>query len=241
MSNLSNLYNKLNHYKRLLNDKEISILVECIVSGYVRNETDKKTRIPNIIILCISQFYGKISKSDIINDPLWCQLIQMISKQLNTKIELSQIYSAKNDGFSADDFHLNSDNKGPTIILIKNSYNYIFGGYASISWGHLNGGPKNDKNAFLFQLFPNKKIILQKHNNNGNSAVWHAKSWMCCFGCGNDLFISGDCNINRHSGVHSNPPTYNFTGDQLVGTIYDINTSRYFKIINIETFAVKEA
>ena len=44
-----------------------------------------------------------------------------------------QLYSAQANGWSTPNFHQFCDNKGPTVIIAK-AGNYIFGGYADVSW-----------------------------------------------------------------------------------------------------------
>jgi hypothetical protein len=55
------------------------------------------------------------------------------------------------DGFGGDKFHSLCDNKGESIVVIKCSSGYLFGGYASASW---NSSPSfaNAPNSFLFTL-----------------------------------------------------------------------------------------
>jgi len=164
----------------------------------------------------------------------------MISKQLNKNIILKRIYSARFDGFQAEIFHKKCDNKGPTLTLIKNEYDFIFGGYAYLSWNSkdMYGGTVfrrfcNDVNAFLFQLSPKNKIILQKINNNGVGSVMHDGSRMCVFGKGPDLDIRNSCNQN--SSNVSCPHTYSFKTHELIG-----KDKSHFRVYDIETFSVMD-
>ena len=43
------------------------------------------------------------------------------------------LFRASRDGFATQTFHSKSDNKGPTVTVVK-SGGYIFGGFAEISW-----------------------------------------------------------------------------------------------------------
>ena len=44
------------------------------------------------------------------------------------------IYRASEHGYSAESFHEYCDDKGPTLIVIKSSGGWIFGGYTTQSW-----------------------------------------------------------------------------------------------------------
>ena len=46
----------------------------------------------------------------------------------NCSIELSE------HGYSAKSFHEYCDNKGPTLMVVKSSGGWIFGGYTTESW-----------------------------------------------------------------------------------------------------------
>ncbi|CAF3778775.1 unnamed protein product, partial [Rotaria sordida] len=62
------------------------------------------------------------------------------------------IYKATKNGFDAEDFHRCADNKGPTMTVIQvGTGDYLFGGYAQISWGSDNKY-KADPAAFIFTL-----------------------------------------------------------------------------------------
>ncbi len=44
------------------------------------------------------------------------------------------IYRASEHGYSAESFHNYYDDKGPTLVIIKSSEVWIFGGYTTQSW-----------------------------------------------------------------------------------------------------------
>ena len=44
------------------------------------------------------------------------------------------IYRASEHGYTAESFHEYCDDKGPTLIVIKSSGGWIFGGYTTQSW-----------------------------------------------------------------------------------------------------------
>ena len=49
--------------------------------------------------------------------------------------QMKLIYRASEHGYRAKSFHDYCDNKGPTLIIIKSSEGWIFGGYTTQSWG----------------------------------------------------------------------------------------------------------
>lgn len=76
------------------------------------------------------------------------------------------IYRGSRDGMTSDSFRARCVNKGPTLTLIENNKNNIFGGYASKSWKNINIWD-NARDSFIFTLtniyniqptkFPSKK------------------------------------------------------------------------------------
>ena len=61
------------------------------------------------------------------------------------------IFRASEHHFSSKSFHRHCDNKGPTLIVIKSTQGYIFGGFTTQSWNTSNS-PKADPNAFIYSL-----------------------------------------------------------------------------------------
>ncbi|XP_074607735.1 uncharacterized protein LOC141860508 isoform X2 [Acropora palmata] len=70
-------------------------------------------------------------------------------------------------GWAAATFHSLCNNKGPTVTIVKDTNNSIFGGYTSISW-QTSLLWKNDSKAFLLSLknpTNNPRKLLQIDNN----------------------------------------------------------------------------
>ncbi|KAJ5073376.1 pep-cterm sorting domain-containing protein [Anaeramoeba ignava] len=63
-------------------------------------------------------------------------------------------YSAKKNGFSAKLFHEMCDNNGKTLVLVRTTDGYVFGGFSDVGWSANLGDKKNitDPNAFIFSL-----------------------------------------------------------------------------------------
>lgn len=61
------------------------------------------------------------------------QLEKWLPSNLKKK-KTVRCYQATTNGWGASTFHSRCDSKGPTLVLIK-SKSYVFGGFASKSWG----------------------------------------------------------------------------------------------------------
>ena len=66
---------------------------------------------------------------------------QLVNQQYDDKLrkwvgdyKWRLIYRASEHGYTAKSFHEYCDDKGPTLIIIKSSGGYIFGGYTTQSW-----------------------------------------------------------------------------------------------------------
>ncbi len=132
----------------------------------------------------------------------------------DTKQKWKLIYKATRDGFGGKDFHRCCDSKGSTMTIIQ-SNNYLFGGYAKISW-NCDGTYNHDPAAFLFTLTNPYGIQPTKFFRNPNQkfSVCHAKTRGPCFGGVIkdqahliDIEISTNANTNRNS-VCSFPSSY---------------------------------
>jgi len=62
------------------------------------------------------------------------------------------IFSLTKDGGTAQAFHDKCDNQGPTVTVVYNDHNSIYGGYASQSWKSNDSENVTDSEAFLYQL-----------------------------------------------------------------------------------------
>ena len=224
----------LNNYESMFKNENISIITEFIIKGYIHKET---LLIPDIIIHIISKFYGNISQSNIINDAQWSEFISMISKELNNNdIILHKIFEGEIDGFDPDPFHNKCDNKGPTLCIIKNNYDFIFGGYTSKSWRNPNVRVLfRDENAFLYGIYP-KMFIMNIKDEYVNAAIEHNDEYSIVFGQ-TDLYLGYACNI-FDKGTGSWVTNYERNGHSLV-TDSQYNTKFAFTVHNYEVFTVK--
>ena len=87
----------------------------------------------------------------------------IFSKQKRKFINLKLIYTATNDGDSAEDFHLHCDGYAPLIILIKTTKNVVFGGFTEKPFYSTKKRIGNkDDNAFIFSVDRMKTYEVEK-------------------------------------------------------------------------------
>ena len=154
-------------------------------------------------------------------------------------MSLSLLWRATRDGFKAKDFHRLCNDKPNTLLIIKSTTGYIFGGYASLAWSS-SGGSKSDSNAFLFTFCnpANMPLKLNIKKEEEEWAVYHDSEWGPTFG--SDLFVSGEPNTNnksRYSPKHYDEPN----GQKNVnGGIFVLGGSTAnFQTAEIEVFQVR--
>ena len=87
----------------------------------------------------------------------------IFSKEKRKFINLKLIYTATNDGDSAEDFHLHCDGYAPLIILIKTTKNVVFGGFTEKPFYSTKKRIGNkDDNAFIFSVDRMKTYEVEK-------------------------------------------------------------------------------
>jgi len=106
--------------------------------------------------------------------------------------DMELLYRGSRDGSTSKEFHDRCDNKGPTICLYKNDKDYIFGGYASISWT-CKGGYYSARESFIFTLTNIHGTEPTKFpNTNKDKSVYHHSDYGPSFGDYNDIDIRSD-------------------------------------------------
>lgn len=118
----------------------------------------------------------------------------LLSSQLEV-VETKLLYRASRDGFLASVFHHLCDNQGPTLTLIRNSHNFVFGGFTTVPW-RTDSSFSPDPYALLFSLTHVTCHKLLKPYT--DKAVFMNEEFLMIFGCG-DLVVSDQCNLNTHS------------------------------------------
>jgi len=149
-----------------------------------------------------------ISEIDLVID--WIK-----SNNNNNKLDdfsFKLLYRASRDGDSSSTFHKLCDEKGPTVIFIKNEDNFRYGAFTSISWKN-NNKYEPDSYSFLFSLTNKEKYLLK--NKNDNFAISHSKNGPG-FGYGErDLYIPDNCFTNKEFKCYSN--SFQFDNEKMYG------------------------
>ena len=115
--------------------------------------------------------------------------------------QLNLLYRGSRDGFQAKNFHEKCDNRGPTVVLIENTTENKFGGYAAVSWMSNGNDIKNEesKRSFLFSVDKKQKLLYKLKCD--MMALYHSLAYGPAFG--NALFVRGKFNEKNGSGCIS--------------------------------------
>ena len=159
------------------------------------------------------------------------QFLDLMSKELEGIVGLERVYSGIIDGFEPSTYHDSTDTIAKKIIVIKNEYGTVFGGYYSVALKSVTDKWINDPTAFIFQFSPEQQIFRTK-DANGHHAFYKNLNKICEFS--NDIEISANCNENKLS--FAKPERYTMAkGRDLVGS--DSNEDKvFFKVTDIEVF-----
>jgi hypothetical protein len=146
------------------------------------------------------------------------------------------LYRASRDGYGAKEFHQQCDGKGETITLIRTTEEYLFGGYASVSWTRQNVSQVTDQYAFLFTL-------RNKCGTGPTKFTCNSVTYAICFNpsCGPawgyggaELSIADNCNQNN---CRIGFPSY--YADSTLQGCRNFGTSSYFLVKEMEVFCVE--
>ena len=164
---------------------------------------------------------------------------EKLSEWCKTK-DFELLYRGTRDGFEKSDFHNKCDNKGKTLVLVKNTSGHVFGGFASIPWtSPSSSGGKQAPGSFLFTLTNMHGIQPTKFtlkDENDGYAVYHDTGYGAEFG-NYDIDIYSNCNTNTSSYADF-PKRYNDTTGK-GRSIFTSNTSSHnFQVQEIEVFRV---
>ena len=171
-------------------------------------------------------------------------LVQKYKDQLATWIgrpsHFRLLYKISRDGCSAQTFHQKCDGQGPTVTVLYNTNNTIFGGYLSQSWIS-NGAYINDPSAFLFRLqYNGSSNPLKFPASNANYAGYGHSSYGPAFGSGRD--------INTFSGTINNSGNYFSLNGSVssIGSTYNLNgqdsssiTNDSLQVTDLEVYKVE--
>ena len=170
-----------------MSDKEI-INQLCEKVKILNSQIKENTQEENMI--------KKLNSKILLNNDEYYMINDHIIFLEKNKIKISgwsKIFSASEDGDSAEAFHNKCDNIENTVILVKTKKYKRFGGYTKKKWNHNNNSYSNDSKAFLFNLIT---MDIFSRNDNGNEMKGDKDSgpW---FGSGPDFQIVNKCFSNN--------------------------------------------
>ena len=151
-----------------------------------------------------------------------------IKHQTNKKIKkMKLIYSALEDGDSAESFHKHCDGISNTLIIIKTINGKKFGGFTTQKWKN-NNNYIMDNAAFLFSLDEKECYYI----NDCEHAIYGNKTRGPCFGGGFDLCIHDGC-LNNNNSYECSGVSYDMKGKKLM-----LNGENQFQIDDYEVYQI---
>eukprot|EP01156_Anaeramoeba_ignava_P021901 Anaeramoba_ignava/c19909_g1_i1.p1 GENE.c19909_g1_i1~~c19909_g1_i1.p1 ORF type:complete len:291 (-),score=105.27 c19909_g1_i1:50-922(-) len=138
---------------------------------------------------------GPFVGSSIITKKIYAQYLKAWLKDDSFFNHLQICFSAAKDGFDCKIFHQKCDDRKKTLVLIKTTENFIFGGYTSVGWQKGSNKKKIwDADAFIFSLKNPKNLKPTKFpisKRREMHAVYYGTQFGPIFG-GNDIYIYGN-------------------------------------------------
>ena len=194
----------LNAYVFKLNEK-IEKLEKRV--NYLENEiTDYKRKFNEIYE--IKKEYEILKKKEINDNNFMFNKSNIIKKEEQDLIlswfekkpkKFELLLDSRIDGDSNSTFYSRCSKKCPTIVFIKTTNGYCFGGYTSHFWPSNNTYGKDEK-SFLFSLDLKSKYKCIKYK----SAIWYINSY---FSFGDNLYIFDNCTKNNKNYLN-HPASY---------------------------------
>lgn len=134
------------------------------------------------------------------------------------------LYKASEDGCTSTAFHNRCNNKGPTVTILYNNDNFIYGGFTSACWKNL-GDFQTDPESFLFRLYQNDTMAPVKMPiANYQYSIYDHTDFGPTF---------GDRDLQTFSGtVNFDGTTFNSNGKTNFGSSYRMNGENYESIAN---------
>lgn len=145
------------------------------------------------------------------------------------------IYKGSRDGFSASTFHQKCDNKGSTIVIIKSTNGYLFGGLAHPSWNSTCSYlPDPSNRSFIFTLTNPNNIPPTKYPCiTSTNAIQGHPSYGPLFGGGADINVNNNCNSTS-----SNSTGFGYYQDTTGKGSDTFTGAANFSVQDIEVFTI---
>ena len=168
----------------------------------------------------------EITKSVILNKN---EVELFLSWLENKPKKIKLLLDSRIDGDLTATFYNKCSGKYPTVVFVKTTKGYRFGGYSSIPWKDLNGGFNRDEKNFIFSLDKQKKYNIKKPEN----AIETHSSYFA-FGGGSDFYVYNKCtsynmNYNNNRGTYNTTQTYELNGGEKNYTVssYEVYQIEY--------------
>ena len=141
--------------------------------------------------------------------------------------QFNKLLDSKIDGDSTNAFENKCAKKCPTMVFVKTTNGYRFGGFTTVLWN--NQGYGKDNKAFLFSLDRKEKYNITNENN----ANYLNSGSFFQFGGGADLRLYNNCTSNKSNYVSN----YSFT---TVPANYAINGGEQnFQVSSYEVYQIE--
>ena len=213
------------------------------VYGYVR--MNYANMCPFDIISVIYQFYLLRIESNILDSQQQINLLNLLydtikgqkgNENINT-METKFLFRASDHGYEGNIFHQYCDDKGPTLVIIRNEYDHIFGGYTTKSWKKVNNKYKiHDPNTFLFTVKPEIEMIGFKYPEKKFNVIWSNPGHGPILGIG-DIVVKNRCNKSQW-GCFIRSSSFKFDAEKLSGGKENAYKKVWNKIMDYEVFGV---
>ncbi|KAJ5077806.1 pep-cterm sorting domain-containing protein [Anaeramoeba ignava] len=183
----------------------------------------------------IKKNFPQFSETRIIIEEEYVKKLQEWINDNDFFSKMKKGFSAKKNGFNSQNWHKAVDGKGKTLVIIKTTDNFIFGGFTQVGF---NGdtGRINDSNAFIFSLRNDKgDRIPAKFTYKQSHAIYSGLSYGPMFGdgtYGNDFWLSS----NLQPGYSNIGYSYNLPN----GITYNTNEGKSYLAGSFNSWVVDE-
>lgn len=152
----------------------------------------------------------------------------------------SLLYRATRDGWLGNDFHYAVDKQGPTLSIIKNQFNRVFGVYTEIPWRSKGGWTKGNHKTFHFYIdeeFNHRNTVKMFVRKNALHEVGHFPDGLIL---SEGPTVMENCHINKNSFIAWQPLMMNYPRQLEEQYLYYLIGSEdmYFRCMDIEVYKV---
>ena len=225
---LENKNNYLEERIKKLEDENIKIQKELSLLIELNNEKTNFLENENFYFFPENENLNLYQNSNIIEKEDQNIIINFLEKKPK---EFNLLFDTKRDGDNNKTFHGKVNDISPTLIIIKSTNGFKFGGYTTKSWSNDNSY-KNDKHAFIFSLTKKKKYNIIDENKLAIYGCSNDNRYMFVFGKNHDICIYNNCTQNNKN--HVGKSDYN-TNEE-----YELNNgTQYFIVSSLEVYEVK--